>query len=143
MVQVAIPRPGIIRRNVESKRLSRLKRQRLHRRRSSLSQLTFLKKSKTLLTPFLTQVIQKKYNVAKAELGSSIKSAIVSTWSNPEEPVPPILLLSIVSDVDRTEIRRVRKVILEAIVKEASSWKEAEKEDYSKMIYFELMPADL
>jgi hypothetical protein len=103
----------------------------------------FSPEAKELLTPFRSEVLKRIRQVAKKELGSSVESVTVSNWLNPEEPVPSILVLSIIADVDRAELRRARQAILNAIAEEASSWTEEQKEDYSKIIYFDIVPADL
>lgn len=110
--------------------------------RGLVKQLTFAEE-KNLLTPFRNQVLRSIYEVADSELGSSVASAEISTWSAPEEDSSPILLLSIVADAGGDEFRRVRKAILAAIAEESSSWSDEEKRDYSEKIYFELIPVDV
>lgn len=109
----------------------------------SYSNQLFSPETEELLTPFRARVLKRIHNVAKRELGSSLESATVSPWLDPEEPVPPILLLSIIADVDRAELRRVRQTILDAIAEEASSWTEEHKKDYSKTIYFDIEPLEV
>ena len=83
------------------------------------------------------------YAVARNELGSSLESALVSTWSQPGEPDSMILLLTITAKVDREKLRQARKTILAKIAEEASSWSNEQKKDYSEKIYFELMQVDI
>ena len=97
--------------------------------------------AKVLRTTFRASVLQTIYEVARDELGSSLVSAVVSTWKDPEEPVPPILILSIIAESERAELKRARFAILNTIASESVSWTEKQKSDYSKTIYFELEPS--
>ena len=103
--------------------------------------LFFPVEAKVLRTTFRASVLQTIYEVARDELGSSLVSAVVSTWKDPEEPVPPILILSIIAESERAELKRARFAILNTIASESVSWTEKQKSDYSKTIYFELEPS--
>ena len=105
--------------------------------------LFFPIEAKVLRTPFRANVLQTIYKVARDQLGSSLVSVAVSTWKDPEEPVPPILILSIIAKSDRAELRRARYAILNTIASESVSWTGKQKSDYSKTIYFELEPSVL
>ena len=87
--------------------------------------------------------MQTIYELAHEELGDTLKSAVVSTWASPDEPVPPILLLTLWTDADKVERLRVDNAIVEAVVEESASWSDAQKQDYSKTIYFGLEPIDV
>ena len=115
----------------------------LVRRRRLPIRLFFPVEAKVLRTAFRAFVLQTIYEVASDDLGSSLVSAAVSTWKDPEEPVPPILILSIVANSDRAELKRARYGILNTIASESVSWSEKQKTDYSKTIYFELEPSVL
>lgn len=141
MLQEAILRPNTYARPIETRHL--LKRQRPRRYRTSSPSLFFSNKAKALRTRFRTKALQLIYDRASNELGSSVASAEVSTWSAPEEDSSPILLLSVVANAGGDELRRVRKAILAAIAEESSSWSDEEKRDYSEKIYFELIPTDV
>ena len=111
----------------------------LQRGRSGLS-LFFPRDARALRTPFRSYALHLLYWAAQAELGRSLRSATVSTWSEPGEADSQILLLSILADVDETEIERVRDVVLIAISEEAKGWSDDERQDYSRRVYFELEP---
>ncbi len=115
----------------------------LDRRRRIPIWLFFPVEAKVLRTPFRAYVLQTIYEVARNQLGSSLVSVAVSTWKDPEEPVPPILIVSIVANSDRAELKRARYAILNTIVSESALWTEKQKSDYSKTIYFELEPSAL
>jgi len=82
--------------------------------------------------------LQTIHDVAKKELGPALESAVVSTWSDPEEEDSDILLLSMDAKADRQELKRVQDVIFSEIAKEAINWTDQEKKDYSERIYFDL-----
>lgn len=114
------------------------------RRRAGLSALLYFPiDAVALRTRFRASVLQTIYELAHEELGNALKSAVVSTWLSLDEPVPPILLLTLWTDADEVERLRVDNSIVEAIVKESASWSDAQKQDYSKTIYFGLEPIDI
>ncbi len=105
--------------------------------------LYFTPDAVALRTHFRAQVLQTIYELAHEELGDTLKSAVVSPWASPDEPVPPILLLTLWADADEVERRRVDNAIVEAVVEKSASWSDAQKQDYSKTIYFGLEPIDV
>ena len=114
MVQT-ITRPRAVKRKVE-KRRGILKRQRPNRHREPLPRLVFLEEAQPLLTPFLTETFQMIYQVAKGDLGSSLKSARVSTWIEAEDENPEeVLVLSMIADKGWSELGRMQKKILDKI----------------------------
>ncbi len=104
------------------------------------SRLHFTSGARPLLTPFRLFAFRTIHEIACRELGSTLKSATVFAYYDHYEPVPPILMLTFVADVDRYEWSRARKAITKAEVMAALSWTEAEKADSAKMIYFQIVP---
>ena len=102
--------------------------------------LFFPREVRALQTPFRSHVLHVLYRAALSELGKRLGSATVSTWSEPGEADSEILLLSIIADADAVRLDLVRDSMLASISKEAASWTEEERQDYSRYIYFELEP---
>ena len=142
MLQEAITRPGTIIRHIDSRRSSPSRPRWINHYRHSSSHLFFTRAAKALRTAFRVYAMRTIYAVARNELGSSLESALVSTWSQPGEPDSTILQLSITAKVDREKLRHARKAILAKISEEASSWSDEQKKDYSEKIYFELASVD-
>ncbi len=147
MLQEAITRPGTIIRHIDGRRSSPSRSMQISRYRHSSGHLFFSRAAKALRNAFRTYALRTIHSVAREELGSSLESALVSTWSQPGEPDSTILLLSITAILprkdDREKLRQVRKAILAKIAEEASSWSDEQKKDYSEKIYFELTPVDV
>ena len=85
--------------------------------------------------------MQSIFDEAHRLLGRYILSAMITTWSHPDEPDSATLLLTMTARVDRSEIRRARRALLAAIASEAPTWTDEERRDYSSFIDFELEPA--
>ena len=102
--------------------------------------LVFPKEVRALQTPFRSHALHLMYGTALSELGKRMRSATVSTWSEPGEADSEILLLGILADADVTRLDTVRESMLTSISKEAAGWTEEERQDYSRHIYFELEP---
>ena len=83
------------------------------------------------------------HEIGCRELGPALESAAVDAHYDYSEPVPPLLMLTFVADVDRHEWSRAHKAITHAEVKQAASWTDAEKADSAKMVYFQLVPLRL
>ena len=128
-----------VRRKVDKRKLLS-KRQRPNRNRAASPDLVILKEAQSLLTPFLTETFQMIYEVAKDELGASIKSATVSIWSHPGESDSTILPMTIIANVDKMELKRVMDLILHAIAEKSVTWTAEERETYSHKVYFDLEP---
>ena len=62
--------------------------------------LHFPIETRSLLTSFRVHALQTIYEIAQKELGDSLESATVSLYHDHYEPVPPILVLGIVADID-------------------------------------------
>lgn len=105
--------------------------------------LFFPIEARVLHTRFRAHALRTIYGVAREELGLSLESALVSTWSQPGEAGSTILLLSITAKVDREKLRQVHKAILAKVAEEASFWSDEQKKDYSEKIYFELTQVDV
>ena len=138
MVQLAIPRPGVLIGSSLTRRPSWPRRQRLKRFRVSPLRLVASGEAKALQTPFRRHVLITIHQLAIAELGSTLESAEVSAWSQPDEAGDPILLLTMIADANRSELNRARKVILAKIAEAALRWSDRQRNDYSEKIYFEL-----
>ena len=140
MVLETAVRPGVLLLPRDSRLPARPGMVRLRHTHQPGSDLYWTREARALRTKFRKRGLETIIEAAKTQLGPSIKSAIVSTWSQPGESDSTILLLSITARVDRTELRRVRKAILAAIADEASAWTDEERQDYGKRFYFELEP---
>ena len=134
--------------NIQERHLAQPSESRLRERRLRTAikparapvRLYFSPESKSSLTPFRLSALEAILEAASKELERNLKSATVSLYYDHEEPVPPILLLTIVADVDRSEWTRARNAVTEAEIESAASWTDAEREDWQKMIYFDLIP---
>ena len=115
----------------------------LRARMSSPKCLTFTEDAASLRTHFRDYVLQTVFELAREELGNSIKSAVVETWHSYDEPVPPILLFTIIADMDKEKLEQANLVIIDAVLEEAKLWSDEQKEDYGKIIYFGLEPIDV
>lgn len=142
MVQAAIPRQGIVTRTLLLRRTLQPRSPRIRRFRPSPLRLFVSDQAKAIQTPFRSYVLRTIHRRAIAEIGSSLKSAEVSTWSQPDEPGHPILLLTIIAGAKRSELNRVRKVMLAEIAEAALRWTDSQRSDYSERIYFELGTAN-
>ena len=105
--------------------------------------LHFPMEVKPLLTDFRVHALQTIYEFAQKELGDSLESATVSVYYDHYEPVPPILVLGILADIDGRRFGEVLDVLVDSIATERMSWSDAEKADYSKSIRCELVPLDV
>ena len=101
-------------------------------------ELGFSREAEALRTPFRSHALHLLYWAALSELGRRLRSASVSMWSEPGEADSEILLLSILADTDAATLDTVRESMLTSISKEAASWSEEERQDYSGRTYFEL-----
>ncbi len=122
-----LPRAVSLRAEVQSRRVPR-----------PAVRLFFPIQARALRTSFRAEVLHTIYSAAANELGGSLVSGSVTTWSQPDEADSTVLVLDIVTDTDRAELERVSRSILDAIAKEAESWTDAEKQDYSQRITFTL-----
>ena len=111
--------------------------------RDKIVQLQFTPEAKELLTPFRKHAFEMLYEIGCGELGPALESATVSAYHDYEEPVPPLLMLTFVADVDRQEWSRAHKAITHAEVKRAASWTDAERADSAKMVFFQVIPLRL
>lgn len=116
------------------------KRARLHRRNSL--RLHFPGEARSLRSPFRAYVLETMYDVARKELGSSLKSVTVAKWSQPGEPDSDQLVLKVLCAADWDAINNVQKAILDEIANEAIEWSTDQKRDYSEKIAFELEQVD-
>ena len=102
--------------------------------------LHFDSEAEKLLTPFRKYALEKLFEFACRELGSTIETAGVEAYREYSKPEPPILWLTIFADIDECEWSRARKAISKAEAEESASWTDAEIADWSKMICFSLLP---
>jgi hypothetical protein len=102
--------------------------------------MRFSQEARALQTPFRIGVLRTIYRAVRDETGKELRSASVSTWSQPGEPDSATLLLSILADVDRNRSGSLRRKALNEIAREASSWTEEERRDYAQTIDFEVEP---
>ena len=108
--------------------------------KSRTRQLTFTPEAKELLTPFRKYALEKVFQFACRELGSSLETADVSAYCEYDDPGTPILLLNLFADIDGHEWDKARKAITKSEMEEAASWTDAEREDWSKTVCFFLWP---
>lgn len=113
------------------------------RSRSTSLHLDFSDEARPLLTEFRIHVFQTMYESARKELGDLLIQASVYVYHDHYEPVPPILVLGIVADIDGKRFGGVIDVLVDSIVMESVLWSESEKEDYRKSIRCELVPLDV
>lgn len=102
--------------------------------------LHFSMEAKPLLTSFRVHALQTIYESAQKELGESLESATVSVYHDHYEPVPPILVLGILADIDGKRFGEVLDVLIDSIATESMLWSEAEKADFNKIIQLDLIP---
>ena len=93
-----------------------------------------------MLTPFRIRALNTIYEFARKELGDLIESATVSVYYDHYEPIPPILVLGIVADIDGEVFGRVNRSLAESVRLEALLWSDAEKADFRGAIHHELVP---
>ena len=111
----------------------------LRARKSSPTCLSFTKEAAKLRTHFRDYVLQTIFELAKAEVGDALKTADVIVDYPYDEPEPPKLMLCLWADVDAVEWRRANRAISKAISNEATDWFDAEREEYSSIIGYDLM----
>lgn len=99
--------------------------------------------AKPLLTSFRVHVLQSIYEFAQRELGDKFRFATVSVYYDHYEPVPPVLVLGIVADIDGEEFGRVHRAVVKAIMLEELLWSDAEKADFNEVIHFDLVPTKI
>ncbi len=105
--------------------------------------LHFPKEAKPLLTSFRVHALQTIYEIAQKELGDSLESASVSVYHDHYEPIPPILVLGIVADIDGEGFGRIHRAVVKAIMLEELLWSDAEKAEFNEVIHFDLVPTKI
>ena len=115
----------------------------LRARKSSPPCLTFTIEADALRTPFRDYVLQTIFELAREELGDSLKDAVVSTWRSHDEPDSPILLPTFWADADKDERLRVDKAIADLITEEWEAWSDEQRQDCAKTIYFGVEPIEV
>ncbi len=113
------------------------------RNRATKPRLDFSDEARPLLTDFRIHALETIYESARKELGDLLRHASVSVYHDHYEPVPPILVLGIVADIDGEAFGRVHRALVKSVGLEALLWSDAEKEDYRKSIRCELVPLDV
>ena len=113
------------------------------RSRATKPRLDFSDEARPLLTDFRIHALETIYESARKELGDLLIQAYVSVYYDHHEPVPPILVLGIVADIDGKRFGEVVDVLVDSIATERMLWSEAEKADYRKSIHCELVPLDV
>ena len=102
--------------------------------------LQFDPEAEELLTPLRKYALERLFELACEELGSSLESAGVEAYDHYGEPFPPVLLLHLFADIDGAEWSRADEAIGKAAWEEAQSWSDADRKDWSRMIKFNLWP---
>ncbi len=102
--------------------------------------LFFPRETWALRTQFRIYALQFLYGIAEAELGSRLRSASVSMWSQPGEEDSEHLVLTIAADTDWAALNPIRDNMITAVCEEAENWTEEDRHDYAKRVYFELVP---
>ena len=102
--------------------------------------LQFDPEAEELLTPLRKYALERLFELACEELGSSLLAADVEAYDDFGETDPPILLLQLFADIKVSEWSRVNKAILKTAREEVKSWPEADRKDWSRMISFFLWP---
>ena len=110
------------------------------RSRATKPRLDFSDEARPLLTDFRIHALQTIYESARKELGDLLIQASVSVYYDHYEPVPPILVLGIVADIDGKRFGEVLNVLIDSIATERILWSDAEKAEFREAIHFELVP---
>ena len=105
--------------------------------------LHFPTEAEPLLTSFRVHALQTIYEIAQRELGDSLESVAVSVYYDHYEPVPPILVLGIVANIDGEAFGRIHRAVVKAIMLEELLWSDAEKADFNEVIHFDLVPTKI
>ena len=103
---------------------------------------SYTRDTRALRTAFRERALEVVHRAALGQLGPAMTSAVVSTWSQPGEPDSRVLELIITADASRAELRRAGHGVLEAVAREAASWTDEQRRDYSARIYFDLDSVD-
>jgi hypothetical protein len=110
------------------------------RSRATKTRLDFSDEARPLLTDFRIHALETIYESARKELGDLLIQASVSVYHDHYEPVPPILVLGIVADIDGEAFGRIHRAVVKAIMLEELLWSDAEKAEFTEAIHFELVP---
>ena len=113
------------------------------RNRATKPRLDFSDEARPLLTDFRIHALETIYESARKELGDLLIQASVSIYYDHYEPVPPILVLGILADIDGKRFGEVLDVLVDSIVMESMLWSEAEKADFNKIIQLHLIPTKI
>ncbi len=105
--------------------------------------LQFPMEARPLLNSFRVHALQTMYEIAQKELGDSLESATVSVYYDHYEPVPPVLVLGIVADIDGEAFGRIHRAVVKAIMLEELLWSDAEKAEFNQVIHFDLVPTKI
>ena len=113
------------------------------RSQATKPRLDFSDEARPLLTDFRIHALETIYESARKELGDLLRYASVSVYYDHYEPVPPILVLGIVADIDGKRFGEVLDVLVDSIGMERMLWSESEKADFNKAIHFDLIPTKI
>ena len=113
------------------------------RNRATKPRLDFSDEARPLLTDFRIHALETIYESARKELGDLLIQASVSVYYDHYEPVPPILVLGIVADIDGEAFGRIHHAMVKAIMLEELLWSDAEKADFNEIIHFDLVPTKI
>lgn len=106
-------------------------------RRADRDALHFPEQTYPLLTDFRERVINYIYLTARDLCGGALESASVEMSDEDEEPV---LDLTLLVDADWAAVQEVQRGVLTWLSQWAEEWTEQERADYSKHIYFGMVP---
>ena len=97
----------------------------------------------SLRTEFRSNVLNYIYRTALGFSDGALESAKISITSTPEEADSLALDLLLTVNADWDEIQAIEGQIFESISDWSRNWSQREIEDYSKRIYFGLIPSKL
>ena len=96
--------------------------------------------ARRLVSGFVRYAVRTLVGLSAAEVGaSSFREAIVSSWQSPDEPGPPVVVVSVLAVVESEEAARAQRATFERLAALArADWTTAEIEEYRTTIRYSI-----
>ena len=103
--------------------------------------LYFPPETKGFKTPFRSHVYRSIFEESNRIARSEIESFDMSVWSHPGEEDSWTLCMTVFLNSGWDSVRTVRNALLDYVSALSQDWTDAQREDYQKRIYFEVLPS--